>query len=102
VLAGYSLSASPQLSVLVNQGNGTFAGEKDYSLPNSVVSVAVGDFNGDGIPDVAVGVSSVATSAGPSGVYVLLGQANGTLGAPLQIDSSLNPTGLAAGSLTTD
>ena len=35
-------------------------------------------------------------------VYVLLGQANGTLGAPVQIDSSLNPTGLAAGSLTTD
>ena len=35
-------------------------------------------------------------------VYVLLGQSNGTLGAPVQIDSSLNPTGLAAGSLTTD
>ncbi len=102
VLAGYSLSASPQLSVLVNQGNGTFAGEKDYSLPNTAVSLAVGDFNGDGIPDVAVGVSSVATGSGPSGVYVLLGQSNGTLGAPVQIDSSLNPTGLAAGSLTTD
>jgi FG-GAP-like repeat len=102
VLAGYSLSASPQLSVLVNQGNGTFAGEKDYSLPNTVVSLTVGDFNGDGIPDVAVGVSSVATSTGPSGVYVLLGQSNGTLGAPVQVDSSMNPTGLAAGSLTTD
>jgi hypothetical protein len=102
VLAGYSLSASPQLSVLINQGNGTFAGEKDYSLPNSVVSLAVGDFNGDGIPDVAVGVSAVATGSGPSGVYVLLGQSNGTLGAPVQIDSSLNPTGLVAGSLTTD
>ena len=102
VLAGYSLSASPQLSVLVNQGNGTFAGEQDYALPNDPVSLAVGDFNGDGIPDVAVGVSSVATGSGPSGVYVLLGQSNGTLGAPVQIDSSLNPTGLAAGSLTTD
>ena len=94
VLAGYSLSASPQLSVLVNQGNGTFAGEKDYALPNSLVSLAVGDFNGDGIPDVAVGMSG--------GVDVLFGQSNGTLAAPVQIDSSLNPTGLAAGSLTTD
>jgi hypothetical protein len=106
VLAGYGLAGSsnagPLLSVLINQGNGTFAGEQDYSLPNSVVSLAVGDFNGDGIPDVAVGVSSVATGSGPSGVYVLLGQSNGTLGAPVQIDSSLNPTGLAAGSLTTD
>ena len=95
VLAGYSLSGSPQLSVLVNQGNGTFAGEQDYALPDDPVSLAVGDFNGDGIPDVAVGMSG-----GPSDV--LLGQANGTLGAPVQIDSSLNPTGLAAGSLTTD
>ena len=33
---------------------------------------------------------------------MLLGQSNGTLGTPVQIDSSLNPTGLAAGSLTTD
>jgi FG-GAP-like repeat len=95
VLAGYSLSASPQLSVLVNQGNGTFAGEKDYTLPGGPVSLAVGDFNGDGLEDVAVGISGM-------GVYVLLGQSNGTLGAPVQIDSSLNPTGLAAGSLTTD
>ncbi len=95
VLAGYSLSASPQLSVLVNQGNGTFAGEQDYTLPNDPVSLAVGDFNGDGIPDVAVGISGM-------GVYVLLGQSNGTLGTPVQIDSSMNPTGLAAGSLTTD
>ena len=47
VLAGYSLSASPQLSVLINQGNGTFAGEKDYALPDAPVSLAVGDFNGD-------------------------------------------------------
>ncbi len=94
VLAGYSLSASPQLSVLVNQGNGTFAGEKDYALPDAPVSLAVGDFNGDGIPDVAVGMSG--------GVDVLFGQANGTLGTPVLVDSSANPTGLAAGSLTTD
>ena len=99
VLAGYSLSASPQLSVLINQGNGTFAGEQDYALPNTPVSLAVGDFNGDGIPDVAVGVTVPGRAVR---CYVLFGQANGTLGAPVQIDSSLNPTGLAAGSLTTD
>ncbi|HEX3743369.1 MAG TPA: FG-GAP-like repeat-containing protein [Bryobacteraceae bacterium] len=87
------------VSVLTNQGNGSFAGEQDYSLPASPVSLAVGDFNGDGRMDVAVGVGE---GSAPSGVFVLFGQANGTLGTPVQIDSSLFPSGLAAGSLTGD
>jgi hypothetical protein len=93
VFAG-SVLAGAQLSVLINQGDGTFTGEKDYALPAAPVSLAIGDFNGDGRKDVAVGVSG--------GVYVLLGQINGKLGSPTQIDSSLNPTGLAAASLTSD
>lgn len=87
-----------QLGVLFNQGNGKFGQEQDYTLPMSAVSVAVGDFNGDGLMDVAVGASD--GTAG--GVYVLLGKANHTLAAPVQIDSSLDPTGLTAGSLIGD
>jgi hypothetical protein len=94
VVAGTGNSGG-ELAVLVNQGNGAFASEQDYSLAGSAVSLAVGDFNGDGIPDVAVG-------EGGQGVFVLFGQSNGTLGAPVLVDSSTTPTGLAAGSLTTD
>lgn len=95
------LIGNTQLAVLFNQGNGTFAGEQDYTLPMSAVSLATGDFNGDGAMDVAVGVPSVqAGSGGSGGVYVLLGENNHTLAAPVQIDSSVDPTGLAAGSLT--
>jgi hypothetical protein len=92
------------VGVVLNQGNGTFAAEKDYALPASgVVSLAVGDFNGDGLLDVAVGVSSATTGQGGAhGVYVLMGQSNGTLGAPVLIDSSLDPVGLAAGDLNGD
>ncbi|MGA2538199.1 MAG: FG-GAP-like repeat-containing protein [Terracidiphilus sp.] len=94
VVAG-SGNSGPELAVLTNQGHGNFAAEKDYSLAGAAVSLAVGDFNGDGIPDVAVGESG-------QGVFVLFGQSNGTLGSPMQVDPSTTPTGLAAGSLTSD
>lgn len=94
--------ARNQLAVLINQGNGTFAGEKDYALPSGAISLAVGDFNGDGMQDVAVGVAPPSGVSGTSGVVVLLGQADGTLGSAVQIDSSVLPTGLAAASLTGD
>jgi hypothetical protein len=101
VLAGRNLSG-PALAVLTNKGNGTFAGEQDYSLPNPAVSIVTGDFNGDGRMDVAVGIAAGFGGSGPSGVYVLFGQSNGTLGSPVKMDSSLNPTGLAAGDLDGD
>jgi FG-GAP-like repeat/FG-GAP repeat len=64
--------------------------------------VAVGDFNGDGLMDVAVGVNPGLGASGASGVYVLLGQSNGTLAAAVQIDASVYPTGLAAGDINGD
>jgi hypothetical protein len=102
VLAGLIPNVSPEVAVLINQGNGTFAAEQDYALPSPVVSLVTGDFNGDGITDVAVGVNPGAGNTGPSGVYVLLGQANGTFSAPVKIDASLNPTGLTAGDINGD
>jgi hypothetical protein len=90
------------ISVLLNQGNGTFAGEQDYALASPVVSLVTGDFNGDGFTDVAAGVNSGSGQSGASGVYVLFGQANGTLAAPVKIDASLNPTGLAAADINGD
>jgi hypothetical protein len=93
VVAGSS-NSGPLVSVLTNQGNGAFANEKDYSIAGPAVSLAVGDFNGDGLQDVAVGTAM--------GVFVLFGQSNGSLGTPVLVDNSANPTGLAAGSLTTD
>jgi hypothetical protein len=101
VLAGRTVSG-PGVAVLINQGDGTFAAEQDYALPNAAVSLVAGDFNGDGRMDVAVGVAAGSGGSGPSGVYVLFGQTNGTLGSPVKIDSSLNPTGLAAGDINGD
>jgi Bacterial Ig-like domain (group 3)/FG-GAP-like repeat/FG-GAP repeat len=98
VLAGSDLGG-PKLAVLLNQGTGTFAAEHDYSLAGTPISIATGDFNGDGALDIAVGVT---TGASTGAVYVLLGRGDGTFGAPVKIDASVNPTSLAAGDLNGD
>jgi hypothetical protein len=102
VVLSDSLVGGTQLAVLFGKGDGTFGNEQDYTLPNGAVSLAVGDFNGDGQPDVAVGVGSYAGTGGPSGVYVLPGQAGGILGTPVKIDSSVLPVGLSAADLNGD
>ena len=66
---------------LQSYGDGTFKGAPTYELPNSFdqfaysYSVATGDFNGDGIPDLAVGQNS---NDGSTGVVVYLGKGDGT------------------------
>jgi len=102
VLAGNALNG-PVVSVLLNQGNGTFAGEHDYVLPGSPASLTTGDFNGDGIRDVAVGVGgSNGGGSGTTGVYVLPGRPDGTLAPPVRIDSSLDPVSMAVRDLNGD
>ena len=53
-------------SVLLGRGDGTFTPPLDLAAGSSPVAVAVGDFNGDGRPDVA------AANAGSNTVSVLL------------------------------
>jgi hypothetical protein len=45
---------SDNVSVLMNQGDGTFAAAVNYSTGSGARSVAAADLNGDGWPDLAV------------------------------------------------
>jgi hypothetical protein len=69
--AGSSFTNSSSVSVLLGHGDGTFAPAVNYAAGIHPVSVAVGDFNGDGLPDLAV-------LDGDSGVRVLLGNGDGS------------------------
>src|SRR4029077_3275294 len=66
------------ISVLLGNGDGTFQAHHVYSASSLVLSVAIGDFTGDGILDVAVSNSNSAS------VGVFAGKGDGTF--PKRID----------------
>ncbi|HMY20048.1 MAG TPA: VCBS repeat-containing protein, partial [Polyangium sp.] len=88
-----SSSANNTVSILMNQGNGTFAPKVDIPAATGSLfpqAVATGDFNGDGKPDLAVGMSNAG------GLSVMMNQGNGTFGAPTKIGSGFPYNELAA------
>ena len=69
------LYGSNEIGILLGQGNGTFAAPVMASVPGSIVDitqVVVGDFNADGIPDLAV------IDRDNSAVDILLGNGDGS------------------------
>ncbi len=78
VVATAGPDASGGFSVLLGNGDGTFQPEIPYELPGQAFTLAVGDFNGDGAPDLAV---SFGYGKG-SGTAIILNKGNGTFGAP--------------------
>jgi len=90
---------SNQVSILLNNGVcwtncTTFAAPAYYAAGGTPSSVAVGDLNRDGIPDVVV--------ANGTDVAVLLGNANGTLGTASHLTAGTTPVAVAIGDLNHD
>lgn len=85
------------VTVLLGAGDGTFTptavSPAVGSLPSSI---AVADFNGDGIPDLAT------TNAGSNTVSVLLGNGDGTFAAPLNPAAGTDPCFIAVGDFNGD
>jgi len=73
VVVGNTNSQSNTVSVLLGKADGTFAPAVDYAVVASPISVAVGDFNGDGKLDIVA-----ACGSSDAQVSVLLGNGDGT------------------------
>ncbi len=77
------------VSVLLGNGDGTFGSAVNFATGSYPVSVAIGDVNGDGKPDLVV-----ANNFGNS-VSVLLGVGNGTFGAAATFAVGSSPRSVA-------
>ncbi|HEY2857572.1 MAG TPA: VCBS repeat-containing protein [Terracidiphilus sp.] len=65
---------TPYLTILLGNGDGTFTAAPNVPAPGFPWSVSVGDFNSDGIPDLAFSNSYASINS----VSILLGNGDGT------------------------
>jgi hypothetical protein len=94
------------VAVLLGQGDGTFQAPLSFAAGglSSGSRVAVGDFDGDGVPDLAVSNGDSGANLGPSTdtVSVLLGQGDGTFQTPLALGTGKDPTSVTTGDFDGD
>jgi hypothetical protein len=82
------------VSVLLGNGDGTFQPAVSYNVQVDPTSVTVGDFNGDGNPDLAV--ANAGSKGGQGSVSVLLGNGDGTFQAAVNRTVGANLLSIAA------
>jgi hypothetical protein len=87
-VADFNLDGIPDLvivhaqtfGIFLGKGDGTFSGPVEYSAGGTPSTVAVGDVNGDGKPDLVTIVPTANTQG--SLIVVLIGNGDGTFSAP--------------------
>ena len=82
------------VSVLHGNGDGTFQSAVPFGTNSNPQSVAIGDFNSDGIPDLAVVNAITTITQGPGTVSILLGNGDGTFQPEIEF-----PAGSGAGAI---
>jgi hypothetical protein len=92
---------SHTVSILLGNGDGTFQRARNVDVGPSPYAVAIGDFNGDLIPDLAV-THAGAFSSDFNTVSILLGNGDGTFRAAGDLQVGRDPRAIAVGDLRGD
>ena len=96
------LDSNNKLDVFFNNGSGVFATPVAYPAGSSPVGIAVGDFNGDNKPDVAI-IDAGATSNDDGSAMIYLNDGTGALTLSSQApDIGLTPSSVTAADLDGD
>jgi len=84
------------VSVLLGNGDGSFQAALTFTVGKNPRSVAVGDFNRDGVPDLAV------ANGGSDSVSVLLGNGDGTFYETRNFATDRSPVSVVVGDFNGD
>jgi len=85
------------VTILLGNGDGTFGAGTTFAAGTHPQAVIAADFDGDGKKDLAVAIAPLTPPFTSNNVKVLLGNGNGTFGAPLPFSTnSLSPSSLVA------
>jgi hypothetical protein len=95
-VANYAFNGNGTVSVLLGNGDGSFQASRNFSAGTSPHSVAVGDFNGDGKPDLAV------ANLSSNNVSILLGNGDGSFQQAVNYAAGSTPVSVAVGDFNGD
>ena len=98
--ANASFGATSTMSVFLGKGNGQFQSPVDYTTNTFTSGIVSGDFNQDGIPDIAA--MSQGDSLNDGDVAVFLGSGDGTFRGPVDNMLGTFPVAIAVGDFDGD
>ncbi len=95
-VTNHVIDSAGNVSALLGNGDGSFQAPQSYAVGNSPKSVALGDINSDGVPDLAV------ANTGSNDVSVLLGNGDGSFQVQQRLAATDAPRSLALGDINGD
>ena len=108
LISSLSTEVPNDVSVVLGQGDGTFQPQPRVAAGDTPQALAVADVNGDGHPDVVLATNEIVSAnfrifpAPSNGVWVLLGQGDGTFQLPQRVLARPLPQAVAVADVNSD